>query len=144
MVEHTKTKICKEKNEIEKFTSINTVKLKYFYLTTCNSWQLLQKRITIVDKRFEKIPAQEVTCRRQLPSKSFERIATSFANCEKPLYAIIMSRKSFKVNLHSKVCLNVKELLSKPIRNDQMIHKSFANMAKPWVLHKVNLPILKI
>ena len=29
------------------------------YLTACNYWQLLRKRITIVDEKFEKIPAQE-------------------------------------------------------------------------------------
>ena len=39
---------------------------------------------------------------------------------------------------------NVKELLSKPIRKNQEIHESFTNMLKPWLLHKVNLPILKI
>ena len=32
------------------------------------------------------------------------------------LYAIIMSRTSFRVNLHSKVCLNVKELFGRSRR----------------------------
>ena len=50
-----------------------------------------------------------------------------------------MLPKSFKVNI---VCLNVRELLAKSIRNNQMIHKSFTNMPKPWLLHKVHLRIL--
>ena len=54
-----KNQNTKGKNEIEKFTNINTVKLKQFYLATCNSWLLLHKRVTIADESFEKIPAQE-------------------------------------------------------------------------------------
>ena len=34
-----------------------------------------------------------------------------------PLYVIIMSRTSFKVNLHSIVCLNLKELLARSRRH---------------------------
>ena len=33
------------------------------------------------------------------------------------LYVIIMSRTSFRVNLHSIVCLNIKELLTRSRRN---------------------------
>ena len=58
-----------------------------------------------------------------------------------PLYAIIMSRKSFRVNLRSIFCLNVKELLPESIRKNQVIHKSFTNMPKLWLLYKVNLRI---
>ena len=84
----------------------------------------------------------QLTCRRQLLSKSFEKIVTSVANCEEPLYAIIMSRKSFRVDLHSIFCLNVKELLTESIRKNQVIYKSFTNMSKLWLLYKVNLRIL--
>ena len=72
----------------------------------------------------------------------FERIVTSVANCEEPLYAIIMPRKSFRINPHSIVSLNAKEILAEPIRNNQVIRKSFTNMPKPWLIHKVNLQIL--
>ena len=47
----------------------------------------------------------EVTFNKYSNFKKLVRIASW-------LYVIIMSRKSFRVNLHSKVCLNVKELLA--------------------------------
>ena len=64
-----------------------------------------------------------------------------------PLYAIIMSRKSFRVNLRCIFCLNVKELLTESIRKNQVIHKSFTNMPKLWLLYKANIrskSILKV
>ena len=44
-----------------------------------------------------------------------------------PLYVIIMSRTSFKVNLHSIVCLNLKELLARSRRHIWSLSDSKSN-----------------
>ena len=45
------------------------------------------------------------------------RAISSCNNCGSRLYLIIMSRRSFRVNPHSIVCLNVKEVLARSRRH---------------------------
>ena len=52
-------------------------------------------------------------CYKQTNDVSIKQVMSAFQHTLNRLYIVIMSRTSFRVNLHSIVCLNVKDILAR-------------------------------